>query len=112
MEKEGIEKDPEWVGLDNNFAGYDVLSYELGEFGLVNKMIEVKSTIASPLRFYLSKNEWVTAEKARDSYFFHVWDMSKMPPALYVRTVADIEPHIPTNNEEGEWSSALIPVSV
>lgn len=107
----GISKEPEWTGLDDNFAGYDVLSYDLdGEYE-VNKMIEVKSTVASPLRFYLSRNEWNTAEKIGSAYWFHVWNLAVDPPVLYERTAEDIRPHIPTDNEKGKWSNAEIPIA-
>ncbi len=108
----GINKQPEWPGLDNNYAGYDVLSFEKGEYGLDNIMIEVKSTVASPLRFYLSRNEWEQAQKAGASYLFHVWDMAKEPPVLYVRTVAQVAPNIPSDNEKGKWSNAVIPLGI
>jgi len=107
----GINKAPEWPGLDNNFAGYDVLSYIQGDYGIENKMIEVKSTVASPLRFYISRNEWNQAEKYGQSYIFHVWDMAQSPPILYERTVSQISPHIPSDNEKGAWKSAEIPLS-
>lgn len=45
-------------------------------------MIEVKSTIASPLRFIVSRNEWEQADKFGPAYLFHVWDMQKNPPVL------------------------------
>jgi Domain of unknown function (DUF3883) len=106
----GIEKDPVWVGLDDNTAGYDVLSYEPGAPEITNKLIEVKSTVASPLRFYVTRNEWNQAQKAKDTYFFHVWDMQKVPAVLYVRTVEQVKPHIPSDNEKGRWSNAEIPV--
>lgn len=106
----GIEKTPEWTGLDDNFAGYDVLSHDLVAGAEVNRMIEVKSTINSPLRFYLSRNEWNTADKIGDAYVFHVWNMALEPPALFERTVEDIRPHIPSDNEKGKWSNAAIPV--
>ena len=106
----GIEIDPVWVGLDDNTAGYDILSYEPQGSGTINKLIEVKSTVASPLRFYVTRNEWNQALKAKDSYFFHVWDMQKNPAVLHVRTVEQVEPHIPTDNEKGKWSNAEIPV--
>src|SRR5690606_33808172 len=32
----GINKEPEWPGFDDNYAGYDVLSYDRGETGLQN----------------------------------------------------------------------------
>ena len=106
----GISKAPEWPGLDDNYAGYDVLSYDVGEFGLVNRMIEVKSTTASPLRFYVTRNEWNRAQKAPSAYLFHIWDMSQDSEILYIRTVADVAPHIPSDNKKGVWSTAEIRV--
>lgn len=108
----GIDKAPVWKGLDDNFAGYDVLSFDKGEFGLLNRMIEVKSTTASPLRFFLTRPEWEQALKAGSAYIFHAWDMAKNPPVLYVRTSAQVAPHIPTDNEKGKWSSAEIPLAI
>lgn len=108
----GIDKPPVWKGLDDNFAGYDVLSYDAGEFGLINRMIEVKSTINSPLRFILTRNEWDQAVKAGPAYIFHVWDMAKTPPVLYERTSAQVAPHIPNDNEKGKWKTAEIPLGI
>ncbi len=112
LKSEGIEKEPEWPGLDNNYAGYDVLTYQVGEHGLVNQMIEVKSTTASPLRFYVTRHEWSQAEKAGDAYIFHIWDMAKNPPELHVRTVKQVAPHIPTDNEKGVWKNAEVPLGI
>ena len=106
----GIDRVPEHKGLDDNFAGYDVLSYDVGEAGPVNRMIEVKSTIASPLRFIVTRNEWDQAEKVGAAYIFHVWDMAKAPPILFERTAAQIAPHIPQDNENGKWKTAEIPL--
>lgn len=108
----GIDKEPEWKGLDDNFAGYDVLSYEPGEFAPSNRMIEVKSTVASPLRFIVSRNEWEQAVKYGSAYIFHVWDMQKSPPILYERTVAQVAAHVPTDKEKGKWTSAAIPLGI
>ena len=110
LAKIGIAKEPEWPGLDDNYAGYDVLSYDLGEYGLINRMIEVKSTSASPLRFFVSRNEWNKAEEAASAYLFHIWDMKQSPAVLYIRTVKEIEPHIPIDNEKGKWKIAEIPI--
>ena len=106
----GIFKEPEWPGLDDNFAGYDVLSYEYGSSGIENRLIEVKSTIVSPLRFYVTQNEWGTAKRTGDPYIFHIWDMSKTPPILHVRRVDDVAPHIPSDNGNGRWNTAIIPI--
>ena len=109
LKNEGIERKVEWPGLDDNFAGYDVLSYEKSERGTINnRMIEVKSTINSPLRFWITRNEWRQAKRADTAYLFHLWDMAKDPPNLHIRSVADIAPHIPSDNGKGEWFNATI----
>ena len=108
----GIYKRPEWKGLDDNYAGYDVLSYDLKDGVEVNKMIEVKSTIASPLRFFLSRNEWNKADEIGEAYVFNVWNMAVDPPKLFVRGVEEVRPHIPSDNEKGKWSQTEIPLGV
>ncbi len=109
LKKLGVEAEPEWKGFDDNTAGYDVLSYEPGQ-PLINKLIEVKSTRATPIKFKLTRNEWRNALKYKDSYFFYIWDVRKDPPVLHVRTVAQVEPHIPTDNAKGEWANVDIPL--
>lgn len=106
----GIKLEPKWIAIEDNTAGYDVLSYDPGEFGPTNRLIEVKSTVTSPLRFFVSRNEWDQAVKYAAAYHFHVWNLAIDPPRLYERTVADIQPHIPTDNELGKWTNAVIPI--
>jgi hypothetical protein len=105
-----IEAESRWMAIEDNTVGYDVLSYTKGEFGPLNKLIEVKSTIASPVRFYLSRNEWEHAIEYGESYFFHVWNLQLTPPVLYEKTVAQIAPHIPLDNAKGKWKTVQIPV--
>lgn len=107
----GIDRRPEWVGFDDNTKGFDVLSHQLAPDGsVIPKLIEVKSTIASPLRFRVTRNEWEQAAKFGDAYVFHVWDMTKEAAEPIVRTVEQVRPHIPTDNEKGKWKDAEIPV--
>ena len=54
-------------GLGDNFAKYDVLSFDLGIHGIVDRMIEVKSSKASTLKFYNTRNESIQAEKVGDA---------------------------------------------
>jgi hypothetical protein len=106
----GISQVPKWIAVDDNTAGYDVLSFRPGEGGPVNLLIEVKSTIASPLRFFISRNEWDRALEMGDAYIFHIWDLAASPCRLFVFTKEQIEPHIPTDREGGKWVSAEIPL--
>jgi hypothetical protein len=111
MLAQGIEVEPKWVAIEDNTAGYDVLSYNKTDYGIANKLIEVKSTIASPLRFYITRNEWEHALEVGSAYWFHIWNMQTNPPFLYEKSSADIAPHIPKDNEKGKWKIAEIPVS-
>ena len=106
----GIDKEPEWPGFDDNYAGYDVMSYDNGATGIVNRLIEVKSTTISPLRFIVTRHEWNKAEKSGDVYTFQVWDMNQTPQVLHICTVADVAAHIPTDNGKGVWNLTVIPV--
>jgi hypothetical protein len=108
----GIDTLPKWVAIEDNTAGYDVLSYEKGKFGLLNKLIEVKSTIASPLRFFITRNEWNQALEVGNAYIFHIWDLQPTIPVLHIKKASDIAPHIPKDNLKGKWTLAEIPVSV
>lgn len=112
LQKHGIARLPVWMAIEDNTAGYDVLSYRPAAMGERNLLIEVKSTIASPLRFIITRNEWNNADEVGDAYIFHVWDMEKAPPILHVRTVEQIRPHIPTDNQKGKWKTAEIPIGI
>jgi hypothetical protein len=104
----GINRAPVWMSIEDNTAGYDIQSFDPGTEEPVVRLIEVKSTIASPLRFWLSRNEWEIAKKFGSAYHFHIWDLQG--PQLHERTMGDISPHIPTDNERGKWANVLIPV--
>jgi len=108
----GLDLEPRWMSIEDNTVGYDVLSYESGAFGPLNKLIEVKSTIASPLRFFLTRNEWEQAVKFGKAYVFHVWDLQREPAMLYEKTVEQIAPHVPRDESKGQWKTAIIPVGI
>ena len=112
IDSAGLSLKAKWTAIEDNTAGYDVLSYIRGDFGPLNKLIEVKSTIASPLRFYISRNEWENAEKYGEAYFFHVWDMKQSPPILYEKKASEIAPHIPQDNAKGKWKNVEIPLGI
>lgn len=112
LQTAGITKQPIWMSIEDNTAGYDVLSYRAGELGLLNRLIEVKSTIASPLRFFLTRNEWDQADQFGDAFVFHIWNLQVEPPVLFERTVEQVRPHVPADNEKGQWKTVMIPVNI
>lgn len=107
----GIEMEPLWTAIEDNTAGYDVTSYRHHGPTVRNLLIEVKSTIASPLRFIVSRGEWEKADSVGDAYLFYVWDMGKATPILHIRTVEQVRPHIPQDSASGRWKDCIIPVS-
>ncbi len=112
LQKAGIDLQPEWTAIEDDTVGYDVRSYRLVGGVVRPILIEVKSTIASPLRFNVSRNEWKQAASVGPAYRFHVWDLSPTPPTLHVKSVEDVRPHIPMDGAAGEWTNVRIPVAI
>ncbi|MBX9660371.1 MAG: DUF3883 domain-containing protein [Nitrospiraceae bacterium] len=108
----GIVEIPVWMAIEDDTVGYDVLSYRPVGNSVRRILIEVKSTIASPPRFNVSRNEWDHAAKVGDAYMFHIWDLSKSPPQLFEKAVDDVRPHIPEDGADGRWTNVLVPVSI
>lgn len=102
----GISAEPRWVSIDDNSAGYDIHSYDLGTTEPIARLIEVKSTASGPPRLILSRSEWDRLEKFGSSAVFHVWAMeTKM---LTEFTIAEIAAHIPADKGAGKWLQAEI----
>lgn len=106
LQQEGISRAPEWVAIDDNTVGYDILSYTWHEGSQVNRLIEVKTTQAHPPRMILSRNEWRTAERYGGAFEFHLWNLNG--EALTIYTVEQLKVHIPTDNGAGKWESVEI----
>ena len=102
----GISEEPKWVALDDNSAGYDIQSYDLTEYGLKNRLIEVKSSKRSPPRMIITRGEWDTAMKYGDAYTFHLWQLPM--EKLISLTVDEIATHIPNDCGNGRWSELEI----
>jgi Domain of unknown function (DUF3883) len=101
LRKEGLEREPIWVALDDNSLGYDILSYIVLDGEVRNRLIEVKTTASRMPRFIISRNEWRAAEQYADSLVFHVW----LVPTWELRVIStqDVSQHIAINRGNGEW---------
>lgn len=104
----GISLRPLWMAVEDNTAGYDILSYDRGVSAPVSRLVEVKSSKNGD-SFYLTKNEWKTALKFKDSYVFHIWDLRN--DFLYELKATAIAPFIPLDTDQGEWTDARIAFS-
>jgi hypothetical protein len=108
--KLGILQRPMLVALEDNLAGYDVLSYDVVG-GLVSpRLIEVKSTKVKPIKFFLSRSEWNEAQKRIGGYFFYIWYLGSSPPELFIRTVTQVSESVPTDRGSGAWQNVVITV--
>lgn len=106
LQQEGISRAPIWVAIDDNTVGYDILSYAWHEESEVNRLIEVKTTRATPPRMILSRNEWETAEQYGGAFEFHLWNLNSEVLTIY--TVEQLRVHIPTDNGAGKWECVEI----
>lgn len=105
----GIAQKPQWMALDDEGLGYDVLSYDIDAGGeLQNRMIEVKACSGRSLDIYVSRGEWQLAEQASNAYRFHVWHLPTQRLAQF--SVADLAPHVPDDCGRGTWQSVRIPL--
>jgi hypothetical protein len=96
------ENYPRLISIENNSAGYDVLSIDIDAAGNVYEIqIEVKATTTNQIRFIVTRNEWETACQNSTSYRFYIWKLGKESPAILF--VDDLISHIPVDNGGGRW---------
>jgi len=104
---------PIQVSVESDFFGYDILSV----FSKENKdelRIEVKTSVVSNdyAKLHLTRKEFEVCSRYPESYLFHLWDISGTTPLLLQVETADMIPHCPDDNGEGEWESVAIDYSV
>jgi hypothetical protein len=73
-----IDKQVEWVSVEDESLGYDILSYDLKDGKVSKKYIEVKTTKGGKYEsFYISKNE-MNKFKSNDNFvIYRVYDIDK-----------------------------------
>ncbi len=104
-ETEQKRQEPHWQSIESNVSGYDVLSVVAA--GTTQPLqIEVKgsSMRVKEANFFLSRHEWDTALNS-EHYEFHLWLLHQQP-RLFVVSVAELTPHVPTDGGEGRWELA------
>jgi len=100
---------PEWVAIEINADGYDVLSV-VGADDFRQLSIEVKtSALGAAGNFHLTRNEWERALESAN-HVFHLWDAGANPrPRLAVVEPKEMQAHVPTDLGSGSWESVAIP---
>lgn len=108
-EQKRTGRQPQWISLDSNLSGYDVISQQTRE-DLSVLLIEVKSTEKSieTADFFVSVNEWHTASNT-ENYKFYLWCFYGGKKQLAIIQSRQSFHYIPTNNKSGEWQMVRIP---
>jgi hypothetical protein len=101
-----IDRQVEWVALNENAAGYDIRSWIELDGQILPKLVEVKAHSGSRISFYITRNEWDTAMASHCPYVFQVWSLSNQ--TLLELTVAALTEHIPPDSGKGRWQSIKI----
>ncbi|HAW75749.1 MAG TPA: hypothetical protein DCW74_08445, partial [Alteromonas australica] len=102
----GVIEKPEWMSIQDNSLGYDILSYDVQQDSLIRKMIEVKSTTTGYI--HLSRNEWRNAQSSQGRTFFHIWKVPEWQ--LEEIETAAIAESIPQDRGNGHWQEVIIKV--
>lgn len=103
----GIE--PQWIAIENNADGYDVLS--IVDRSTFQKLtIEVKtSSMGISGKFFLTRNEWDRANESAQ-HVFHLWDISSLSsPKVAVVSIEAMKRHVPVDCGQGAWESVDVP---
>lgn len=108
-EEDRVGKKPQWVAIESNLSGYDIISC-VSRNNISDLLIEVKASeqCIKSAEFYITANEWNIACNA-DNYFFYLWSFYNSKKWLAVIKPINIMPYIPTNNKTGEWEKVKIP---
>ena len=92
--------EPKKISTKNSMAGYDIESWEkIDEEEPKKIFIEVKFTERNYVRFFLSRNEFDTAEKFKNDYLIHFWQDDQV----------DTEEPTPTREFSFEWLKNNVP---
>jgi hypothetical protein len=98
---------PTWASLQDNSLGYDILTYK-SDLDFAPCYIEVKSSQSTykPYFVYLSEGEAKFAEANAENWLLHYWNFENDDPIIF--TWQQVEPHLPTNQNSGKWTSVRI----
>ncbi|MCV0384723.1 MAG: DUF3883 domain-containing protein [Erythrobacter sp.] len=104
----GTGREPRWVAIEDNTAGYDIETWrcteaERGE--LAQHYVEVKGS--SMIGFvHLSRGEWDFARKNAAAWELQIWLADDPEPV--VLGFENVSPHIPGDQGEGTWERVKV----
>ena len=105
---------PDWISIDSNLSGYDILSQSANDSN-DKILIEVKSSY-KPIEdavCVVTRHEWETAQRNNNvnRYYFYVWKLSASKNLLAIVDVKRMKQYIPVDSSDGKWQEVTIPFS-
>jgi hypothetical protein len=100
---------PQWIALEFEGAGYDILSRASTDNSRA-LLIEVKTSRERWSRavFYLTRHEWLVLNGNHESVL-HLWSVESAKPLYAIVPIANVTPHIPNDQGSGQWETATCP---
>jgi hypothetical protein len=107
-ERQRTGLDSEWISLESNLAGYDILSYT-DATSKRRLRIEVKASrnLSDMGAFFLTRNEWLVALSS-GFHCFHLWRIQDTKASLIVASVDDLLSHMPIECGRGSWQNVRV----
>lgn len=111
-EQQRTKVSPDWISIESNLAGYDILSRRTSDSD-ENILIEVKSSRKSMENAYciITRHEWETAQRKNNAnrYFFYLWKLSNDETSLAIVDAVRMQAYIPVDSGSGKWEEVSIP---
>jgi hypothetical protein len=99
-----IDRQPLLKSIDDETLGYDILSFRMSSDTTYNIYIEAK--FSNNNQFFLTKNEWNTANKYMEKYFIYFWDGESDAPKII--NFEELKEYILDDKENSTWDKLVI----
>jgi hypothetical protein len=104
LQKLDINEFPLLSSLDDETLGYDVISFR--KHLNSTKRIYIEAKYSSGMRFFLTRNEWESAENYKDDYFLYFWNEGSRGPRIL--KYSEVSKYIPKDKKSSRWETLSI----
>jgi len=101
---------PEWIAIESNEDGYDILSV-VSKVNSELLSIEVKtSSMGLAGDLFLTRNEWDHCKEV-EHHCFYLWAVKRAETLLAKINPRQMRDHLPKDGGKGEWLTTQVPFS-
>ena len=104
-----VGNSPEWVALDNDSLGYDLIS-QISSDNETSLYIEAKASERSldMAEFHFSRNEWDTLNRLPNVQV-HLWWLFGSHEKHFILSIEELRVHVPVDKGAGKWKEFRCP---